>query len=277
MYDVIETMDHSIIHHGKNSNRIYVMSLNYQDIPDIMDQLDVLASTNGYTKIIVKVPIEYIKRLEDYGYKKEAMIRKLYNGEKDGYFLCKYLDHERETDPFANACTKIIESAMRKEEDSCNVEIKDCFLCRQATKGDVADMVAVYQSVFKSYPFPIFDEAYLLKTMEENLIYFGIWHNKKLIALSSIELDEKNSNAEMTDFAVMKEYRGRGFARYLLNQMEEKLMSLNVKTAFTIARAQSEGMNITFKKNGYTYAGTLINNTDIAGHIESMNVWYKQV
>jgi hypothetical protein len=36
-------------------------------------------------------------------------------------------------------------------------------------------------------------------------------------------------------------------------------------------------MNITFAKNGYEYAGTLKNNTNISGNIESMNVWYKHL
>ena len=37
------------------------------------------------------------------------------------------------------------------------------------------------------------------------------------------------------------------------------------------------GMNITFAKHGYHYAGTLNNNTNICGRIESMNVWYKSL
>jgi hypothetical protein len=34
-------------------------------------------------------------------------------------------------------------------------------------------------------------------------------------------------------------------------------------------------MNVTFARCGYRFAGTLINNTQISGRIESMNVWYK--
>ncbi|MDD4047577.1 MAG: putative beta-lysine N-acetyltransferase, partial [Clostridia bacterium] len=37
----------------------------------------------------------------------------------------------------------------------------------------------------------------------------------------------------------------------------------------------SYGMNISFAKHRYQYCGTLINNTNISGSIESMNVWYK--
>ena len=81
----------------------------------------------------------------------------------------------------------------------------------------------------------------------------------------------------MTDFAVLEKYRGNNLACHLLGAMEEKLPELGVKTAFTIARAKSFGMNITFAKSGYTYSGTLVNNTDISGQIESMNVWYKNI
>jgi len=59
--------------------------------------------------------------------------------------------------------------------------------------------------------------------------------------------------------------------RFLELQAKER----GIQTAFTIARAISEGMNITFSKAGYTYGGRLKNNTDISGTIESMNVWYK--
>ena len=48
-------------------------------------------------------------------------------------------------------------------------------------------------------------------------------------------------------------------------------------TSYTIARSLSYGMNITFAKMGYIYGGTLINNTNICGSLESMNIWYKHL
>ncbi|MDD2310679.1 MAG: hypothetical protein PHH91_13970, partial [Desulfuromonadaceae bacterium] len=39
--------------------------------------------------------------------------------------------------------------------------------------------------------------------------------------------------------------------------------------------AYSFGMNITFARDGYSFGGTLTNNTNISGSLESMNVWYK--
>jgi len=80
----------------------------------------------------------------------------------------------------------------------------------------------------------------------------------------------------MTDFATLTACRGHGLALYLLQQMEEEMKLRGMHIFYTIARAYSHGMNITFARNGYTYAGTLTNNTNISGSLESMNVWYKK-
>jgi putative beta-lysine N-acetyltransferase len=81
----------------------------------------------------------------------------------------------------------------------------------------------------------------------------------------------------MTDFAILPEFRGDGLAGAMLGGMELTLGRIGISTAYTIARAVSYGMNITFARAGYRYAGTLINNTHIAGGLESMNVWHKRV
>ena len=126
-------------------------------------------------------------------------------------------------------------------------------------------------------PFPIHDPAYLRRTMEENVVYFGIWEGESLIALSSAETDVASGNAEMTDFATLPECRGRGIAQHLLQEMEGEMARRDIRSLYTIARAYSHGMNITFAKNGYHYGGTLTNNTNISGGLESMNLWYKHL
>jgi len=277
MFDSITQICNSTIHHGQNSKRAYLMSLGGSNPSEIIDELNNIAINNDYTKIVAKVPAQHIGDFVSNGYETEALIPKLYNNEIDGYFLCKYMDKNRKNNKFSKECNEILNIAKQKKVESPE-EIKDeNIICRQATETDVLDIITVYRKVFETYPFPIHDKNYILKTMNEDVIYFGIWNNGKLVALSSIELSKKYSNAEMTDFAVLEEYRGKKYALYLLNVMENKLKDLGIKTAYTIARAMSAGMNITFAKCGYKFAGTLINNTDISGQIESMNVWYKNI
>src|SRR3990167_5729454 len=113
-------------------------------------------------------------------------------------------------------------------------------------------------------------------------IYFSIMRNNRIVALSSSEMDNNLQNAEMTDFATLPEYQGKGLAQYLLYKMEDEMRRRNVQLVYTISRAMSYEINILFAKMGYSYGGTLWNNTNISietvsNNNESMNVWYKDI
>jgi putative beta-lysine N-acetyltransferase len=138
-------------------------------------------------------------------------------------------------------------------------------------------MASLYRKTLETYPFPIHDPGYLARTMADNVVYFGVFGAGELVALSSAEKDAGASAAEMTDFATLPEYRGKGLSSCLLKQTEEAMKAEGIKTAYTIARAESYGMNIVFARCGYEYRGRLVNNTDIAGDIESMNIWYRRL
>jgi putative beta-lysine N-acetyltransferase len=107
--------------------------------------------------------------------------------------------------------------------------------------------------------------------------YFGAEKDGKLAALSSSEIDFKGQNAEMTDFATHPDHTGNNLSNLLLRQMEKQMKQQGINTLYTIARLNSIPMNKTFLKNEYQYSGTLIKNTNIAGNIESMNIYYKQI
>jgi putative beta-lysine N-acetyltransferase len=111
--------------------------------------------------------------------------------------------------------------------------------------------------------------------MRENIVYFGVWQGETLVALSSAEMDLAAGSAEMTDFATLPEHRGQGLATGLLTVMEQEMEKRGLHTLFTIARAVSFGMNITFARRGFRYGGTLTRNTQISGCLECMNIWHK--
>lgn len=282
--DVIEKVGNSLIQHGKLNDRVYLMKLSKEDFPAILGKLEDLVLTHKYTKVFAKVPdwteAEFIAN----GYKKEAFIPRFYNGSEDVYFLGKYFSQERMEPVNSQKLKEVLtvakekgltsEKSERGETDK-KLELKKEFQFKVAEPSDVFKMAEVYAKVFKTYPFPIDDPKYILKTMQENVIYFSIWQENELVALASSEMDIKADNVEMTDFATSPEYTGRGFAKYLLQEMEGEMKKRGIKTAYTIARALSFGMNITFATLGYQYSGTLINNTNIAGDLESMNIWYK--
>jgi putative beta-lysine N-acetyltransferase len=129
--------------------------------------------------------------------------------------------------------------------------------------------------VFESYPFPVDDPDHLRKEQEHGTRFFTVWEEGDLVAASSMEPGGASGVVEMTDFATLPAHRGKGLATHLLSLMDRAAAKAGKRVAYTIARAASFGMNITFARRKYTFGGTLVNNTQISGAIESMNVWYK--
>lgn len=279
MYDVIEKMGESIIQHGPNNNRIYLIKLHRPDYPAILKELDVLALENKYTKIFVKIPAWAIDGFQANGYLKEAAIPNFYDGKTEAYFFSKFIDHSRSILNIQDRTLidKHIQLALSKQGKPVAVQQNSSFNLKILNEDDTPKLAEIYGKVFKSYPFPIFEEAYLKKTMQENVLYFGVFKDERLIAVSSAEMDVAAKNAEMTDFATDPDFTGNNLSFILLREMEAEMRKRKIKTLYTIARCFSAGMNITFAKLNYTFAGTLINNTDIFGKIESMNVWYKSL
>jgi putative beta-lysine N-acetyltransferase len=113
--------------------------------------------------------------------------------------------------------------------------------------------------------------------MEGPIRYFIIRKSYQLAAVASCEIDAENLNAEVTDFATDTQFRGMGFAGILLHAMETEMKKEGILLAYTIARATSRPINITFAGAGYHFGGLLPNNTNICGSLESMNVWYKRL
>ena len=130
-------------------------------------------------------------------------------------------------------------------------------------------------SVFVSYPFPIHDPAHIREAQEEGTRFFTVRDGGNLVAASSMEPGGAPGTVEMTDFATLPSHRGQGLATKLLGTMDDHAKEAGLQSGLHHRSGPSFGMNITFARHSYEYAGTLINNTQIAGSIESMNVWYK--
>jgi len=277
MSDRIEKFGSSLIQHGPENDRVYLMKLAPADLPDIVGKLERFAGEVGYGKIFAKVPAGAAEPFLAAEFRTEATIPRFYRGEEDAVFLGRYLKARRGEEKKPELVREVLETARAKAGTHDRVPLPENMVCRPTTAADAEEMAEVYKEVFASYPFPIHDPAYLRQTMEEDVAYFGVWEDGRLIALSSAEMDREGQNAEMTDFATLPQCRGRGLAHYLLHIMETEMPGHGIKTLYTIARAYSHGMNITFAKCGYIFSGTLTHNTQIFGDLESMNIWYKNL
>jgi putative beta-lysine N-acetyltransferase len=275
MNDILETMGNSVVQHGPFNDRVYLMKLGEGDYPEIVDRLDQLAVARGYSKIFAKIPADVLQGFKEEGYRLEATIPRFFPDGADACFLGKYLDASRREERKPQQIREILSASEEREPFSMPLLLPEGFSWRIAGEEDTVEMAEVYRQVFATYPFPIHDPEYLRSTMRGTTVYFAVWKNGKIAALSSAEMDPHSRSVEMTDFATLPEYRGNGLALFLLQKMEEEMKSRGIRSLYTIARAYSFGMNITFARNGYSYGGTLTNNTNICGNLESMNVWYK--
>lgn len=281
MFDTTINISNSKIQHGPKNNRIYLIHLQKEDMPKILDDLDSLANFYGYSKIFAKVPKASAKTFFEYGYISEAKISRFFNGTEDCIFMAKYMDNKRNTEIDKDLNRKVLDVALSKKlensfkNNSVDYNLPKEFSFKKAKPSDASKMAALYSKVFNSYPFPVSDPEYIKETMNDNVIYFGVWKGNDIVALSSCEMCLEDKNVEMTDFAVVPDYRGHKFAYFLLGEMEKEMRKREIKTAYTIARSTSYGMNSTFAKCGYSFKGRLIKNTQIGGDIEDMNVWSK--
>jgi len=277
MPDKIERLGNSQIQHGTSNDRIYLMKLSCGDCPDIVNRLNDLAGYHGYSKIFAKVPESAGSLFRKSDYKVEASIPSFYDGKETGLFFGKFLQKNRQNSSDKKTTWSVLKTAEKKAALPDSPVFPEEMQWRTCRPDDAEEMAEAYRQIFVTYPFPIRDPDYLRETMADDVVYFAVEYKGKIVSLASSDMYIVDGHAEMTDFATLPEYRRNGLATFLLSVMEEEMRRRGLKLTYTIARALSYGMNITFSRLGYQYGGTLLNNTNISGRLESMNVWYKSL
>lgn len=276
-FDTCTQLNGAEIQFGPNSSRVYLMSMGSASPSAMPEALLQLAEEQHLGKIIAKVRQSDAEAFFTRGFVEEASLPGYYGAkgigiDEDALMLAAYPDAERQRDSKEAENDKILKQAIanlkpfRPSHEWQIIKLNPAY---------VNEMAHLYREVFPSYPFPILNPDYLRRSMAQNVTYFGIKHQCRLVALASAERDSKNQAVEMTDFATLPQYQGKQLAAMLLSAMETQMRDEGYRQAFTIARAASLGMNRTFARQGYQFQGRLVNNTQISGQIESMNVWSK--
>lgn len=276
--DRIERLGPALIQHGPLSDRIYLMKLDdAAKGAEAAEHVLALARARNYGKIFVKAPAAARAAFLERGFEEEARVPGMLGGKRDVCFLARFRKPARAESRDAEAVRRVLDAALARKARRSPPCVPPGYTFRILGQEHCQEMAVLYGQVFASYPFPIHDPRYLCETMRTHVRYMGTFMDGNLAAVASAELDRKGRNAEMTDFATLPEHRGQGLASVLLDRLENEAARLGVLTTYTIARAVSPGMNITFARAGYAFAGTLTRNTNIAGALECMNVWHKSL
>ncbi|MFW5808710.1 MAG: putative beta-lysine N-acetyltransferase, partial [Spirochaetota bacterium] len=273
------TISSSRVQYGKYNDRLYLIDYHLDDEPEkIVTELGKLREKYGYSKIFCKVPDFAMPVFLQAGFTVEAFVPRFYRNMNGCFFMSRFyngrdmiLNEEKE---YFEALATVIRSV----EPIPVFPMKPDMVIRPFAAEENGIIASHLGSIFRSYPFPVSDPDFIAQTMDEGTVYFGAYVEEKLAGVTSAEFYTENGAAEMTDFAVLPEYRGQKVAQSLLFFMEDWVKNTSeITTLYTIARLRETGMNVVFKRGNYSFCGTLVNNTRIGSGIESMNVFYKHL
>ncbi|MBT3784281.1 putative beta-lysine N-acetyltransferase [bacterium] len=246
------------------------------DFSPMLERLAYLAEANDFEKIFVKASPDDFQNWITHGYLFEGILRYFYKG-KDSYVLSRFSTSERLHSSKLLEEVQLVERLIYKTPLKSTRELDPDIEITQASKDDIPELVLIYRDVFETYPSPLTNPDYISATMDRNVIYQIARVKGESVAAASAEISVKHSNAEMTDCATVASAQGRGIMQHLLMELEKDLKKKGIMTAYTLARAPSFGMNCAFFRLGYEFSGRLINNCDIFGHYEDMNIWVKRL
>lgn len=259
------------------NRRLKVLDYDAEDYTAMIQRLAWLAESNKFDKVFVKASIEDFQQFLSHGFMMEGVLRYYFHGE-DAYVLSRFSSTARvqSDDLFEEA--KMIEeliynTAPAKQTQTLPADVEII----RAGKEHIPPLVMIYRSVFETYPSPLTSPDYIKSTMERNVIYRLAMRNGEALAAASAEIHFKHANAELTDCATIPQAQSQGLMKHILTALENDLQEKNIITAYTLARAMSLGMNRVFFRLGYEFSGRLINNCDIFGQFEDMNIWVKRL
>jgi len=258
------------------NQRIKVLEYRATNMQAMVLRLRALATANGMDKIVAMATHDDWQAFLRFGYVLEAVIRHYHRGE-DAFVVSKFRSQDRLTSSSLMEETLLIEQIMAGDQAPAAQPLRDGYRIELAARSDIPELVALYGAMFESYPSPLIHTSYLETIFGDDTVFAVCRHGGAIVAAASIELHHADLAAEMTDCATLAEHRGHGLMTHLLRFLEKELERREYVCAYTMARARSYGMNAVFFGMGYEFMGRLVNNCDIFGAYEDMNIWVRRL
>ena len=227
-------------------------------------------------KVICNCNIEKMKTLMEAGFELEGKIEGYFKGQ-DAYCMSYFISSNRKISTNYLIEDSIIKECINRDKSSINTDNSSKFIVRNAVKSDIDEMINLFSMIFSTYPSPVYDSEFIKSTMEKNVLYKVAVLDGKIIGIASADMDEENLNAEITDCATNPEYRGLGVLSRIISSLEKDLKKNGFICLYSLSRAINPSINFAFSKYNYNFAGRLINNCNICGDFENMNIWVKNI
>ena len=278
MFETIENIDGALVYHGNMHNRIYLTEADHVDLDSLLPKMKQLAKEKQYEKILGKASEKGVNTFKSKGFTIEAKIPGLYNGTIDGYFLADYTSQKRLLNDEKNnktiATVKTIAKAANKPNTDSHFELPLNLNIKELSSSDFSTLEDLHKKAYKYHPHQIKDVSYFAQLEQLDHQFYGLYKNGELLVSAILDVNTNEANVEIVDFVTHPDYRGQNLSYFLVQEIKKQMDKLCCKTIYTMVRATSYGLNITFSKHGFILAGTLINNCIVRDSLESMNVWY---
>ncbi|WP_044640053.1 putative beta-lysine N-acetyltransferase [Risungbinella massiliensis] len=260
-----------------HNSRVKIISYVSSELADMLTEMEELAEEHELGKLSIYAKEEDQKLLEQRGFHLEAVIQGFHQG-TDAYIYTRFLEESRANLQKQQEKDNIVDKALKQEEWKKAPKLPPGYHLRHAQDEDAEEMSALYKRVFSTYPTPIFDPEFIRKCMRDH-VFFTIVETAdgKIVSSASADVFPEKKAAEITDCATDPDHRGKGLLSAIIFDLEQRMEEENVPNLFSLTRAVSPGMNIAISRHGYDYGGRLIQNSQIAGDFEDMNVWVKQL
>ncbi|MEZ4448739.1 MAG: putative beta-lysine N-acetyltransferase [Nannocystaceae bacterium] len=269
-YEAVVFLDHY-------NQRLRVLEYRADDVEPMVMALRVLADANGFDKILVMASHDDWQAFLGSGYVLEAVLQYFHAG-VDAFVVSKFRSQERLSSPNLMEETLLIERIMAERAIGRGRELPEGYAVRLAVRDDIPALLRLYRTIFESYPSPLVHASYLEHVFQrESIFAVCVDEGGEVVAAASAELTPSKRAAELTDCATSPAARGKGLMSRILAHLEGELCRREYLCAYTMARARSFGMNSVFHQLGYAYTGRLINNCDIYGAYEDMNIWVRDL
>ncbi|KZL91449.1 putative beta-lysine N-acetyltransferase [Clostridium magnum] len=234
------------------------------------------ASRQHIGKIICNCDIESFANFVEAEFHLEGKIDGYFNG-KDAFCMSYFIKSSRKLYRNKDKENIILMKSLNLRNSFIYNANNFKYHIRDANENDIKSMIELFSNVFFTYPSPVHDEEYLKKTMNKKVLYKVAIDNGKIISIASADLDKENLNAEITDCVTSPQYRGQGILSNIIYSLEQDLKHRGFIGLYSLSRAVNPGINFVLSKHDYRFRGRLINNCNICGGFENMNIWVKNI
>ncbi|QGH32620.1 putative beta-lysine N-acetyltransferase [Gracilibacillus salitolerans] len=239
-----------------------------------MDRLQRLAKETNCDKLIFYVLPNKQEMMKSYDADYEGMIQGFFNGET-ALIYAIFLNSDRKQSEDSEAEKQVMQNIKERMKEGLTFDLSEGYSMRWAEKKDASQMALLYKTVFKSYPTPMNDPEFIKEIMQ-NQVYFSIIEKEgSVVSACSADVLPEYQSAELSDCATYPNHRGKQLLSYQVSRLIPRVKQMGINVLFSYSRSVSVGMNLVNVKHGFQYGGKMIRNSNIAGSMENMNIWYK--